>query len=89
MNKIAKDIQGLEKNKEYEKAYSLGKQGLKKDPNDSEIIESLKSVTAALRSQCMDMAYRKQDCTPEYSKLEDLLRNVNELTQQDMYGGQV
>ena len=89
MSKIAEDIRGLVKNKNYEKAFSLGKQGLEKDPHNLEIVESLKLLTAALRSQCMDMASKKQDCTSVYFELEDLLRTVNELTRQDMYGHQV
>jgi hypothetical protein len=83
------EIRILLQEKKYEQAYSVGKESLKREPNNSGVVESLKKVTVELRSQCMDMASRKQDCTPAYFELEDLLRKVNELTKQDMYGRQV
>lgn len=89
MNTFEEELRDLLKENKFEKAYSLGKKAIELEPNNSAVVESLKMVTAALRSQCMDMASRKQDCTAAYFECEDLLRKVNELTKQDIYGRQV
>ncbi|MCA6062695.1 hypothetical protein [Thalassolituus marinus] len=89
MSTYEEEIGILLKEMKYEQAYSVGKATLDREPNNSAVVESLKKVSAALRSQCMDMACRKQDCAPAYFELEDLLRKVNELTKQNMYGRQV
>lgn len=89
MNKFEEELSFLINENKFEQAYSVGKKALELEPNNLAVVESLKMVTAALRSQCMDMASRKQDCAAAYFECEDLLRKVNELTKQDIYGRQV
>tara|TARA_Y100000815_G_scaffold271473_1_gene298116 strand:- start:517 stop:879 length:363 start_codon:yes stop_codon:yes gene_type:complete len=88
-NTFEEELRDLLKENKFEQAYSVGKKALELEPNNLAIIESLKMVTAALSSQCMDMASRKQDCAAAYFECEDLLRKVNELTKQEIYGRQV
>jgi len=74
------------KSQNYEQAYLLGKRYLEKSPGDPGVLAALRELTAVLRSKCLDMAAKKQDCTTAYLQLEDLLSQTNGLTGQDMYG---
>lgn len=70
----------------YDEAYSIGRMALEDSPRDDEVIAALCVLTAQLRSTCMDLAARKMDYGPDYDALENLLREANKLTGQDMYG---
>jgi hypothetical protein len=70
----------------YRDAYSMGRAALDKPAHDHEVIAALRELTARLRSNCMDLAARKMDVSPEYDALEQLLKEANELTGEDMYG---
>ncbi|GAA4360274.1 hypothetical protein [Kangiella marina] len=84
-NQQAQEIANLVRKKKYEKAYLVGKTVLKSDPNNKEVLESLYSLTAKLRSESMDFASKKANYSA-ISSFEILLQKVNELTGQDMYG---
>jgi hypothetical protein len=71
----------------YREAYLLGQKALELNSCDRDEIKSaMCDLTAQLRSSCMDLASRKKDAGPDYQLLEDLLRETNKLTGQDMYG---
>ncbi|GAB2801176.1 hypothetical protein [Dyella kyungheensis] len=53
---------------------------------DPAVRQAMLDLTAELRSICMGMASRKKDFVPEYDAIENVLRQANELTGQDMYG---
>ncbi len=84
-NQQAQEILKLVGNQSYEEAYSIGQAALKSDPGNREILESLYSLTAQLRSEAMDFASKKANYSA-ISSFEKLLPKVNELTGQDMYG---
>jgi hypothetical protein len=85
----AEKIKSLVKISDYEKAFSIGKYQLETDPSNKEIMADLRVLTGTLRSKCMGMACKKQDCTPAYLKLEKLLSRVSYLTDQDLYGNKL
>lgn len=70
----------------YDEAYSIGRMALEDSACDNEVIAALYDLTAQLRLTCMDLAARKMDYGPDYGALENLLREANKLTGQDMYG---
>ena len=84
-NQQAQEIENLVQNKNYEKAYLVGKAALYSAPGNLDILESLYSLTAQLRSEAMDFASKKANYSA-ISSFEKLLPKVNELTGQDMYG---
>ena len=84
-NQKAQEIENLVRKKNYEKAYLVGKAALSSDPNNREILGSLYSLTAQLRSEAMGFASKKANYSA-ISSFERLLPKVNELTGQDMYG---
>ena len=85
VNQQAQEIENLVHEKNYEKAYLVGKGALDSDPNNQAILESLYSLTAQLRSEAMGFASVKSNYSA-VSSFERLLPKVNELTSQDMYG---
>jgi len=84
-NQQAQEIENLVHEKNYEKAYQIGKAALDSDPGNRDILESLYSLTAQLRSEAMGFASNKANYSA-VSSFERLLPNVNALTGQDMYG---
>lgn len=70
----------------YRDAYLIGRAALEESACDDEVIPALRVLTAQLRSKCMDLAARKMDVGSEYKALENLLREANKLTGEDMYG---
>ena len=89
MTTSAEEIKSLVKISDYEKAFSIGKSQLETGPSNKEVMAALRVLTGTLRSKCMGMACKKQDCTPAYLKLEKLLSRVIELTDQDVYGNKL
>lgn len=72
---------------DYQQAYLLGRDALSgNERGDSSVMSVLCELTARLRAECMSMAVRQADHGREYLALEGLLRQVNNLTDQDMYG---
>ncbi|CAG9181314.1 hypothetical protein LMG23992_04474 [Cupriavidus laharis] len=87
MSEIADAIRKNIDSSAYEKAYLIGHDALQKSEEErEEIIAALCELTARLRADCMGMAVKKMDSGATYDSLESLLRKVNELTGQDMYG---
>ena len=87
MNAPAREIAALARQARYEDAYRVGKRALEKDPGNEHVIDALKDVTAALRSRCMDLASNKAtEFSPELKEKEALLRKINPLTGEGMYG---
>ena len=84
-NQKAQEIENLVRNKNYEKAYVVGKAALDSAPGNIDILESLYSLTAQLRTEAMGFASKKANYSA-ISSFEKLLPKVNELTGQDMYG---
>ena len=85
--KPAQEIATLARQARYEDAYRVGKRALEKHPGNERIIAALKKVTATLRSRCMDLASNKAtEFSPELKEKEALLRKINPLTGQGMYG---
>lgn len=70
----------------YEDAYRVGNEVLSKSREDADVMAAMLELSAHLRSECMSLAIQKMDCSQQYVSLESLLRKVNELTGQDMYG---
>ncbi|BDD91860.1 hypothetical protein PanNE5_13000 [Pandoraea sp. NE5] len=70
----------------YEDAYRIGSEVLSKSREDADVMATMLELSAHLRSECMSLATKKIDYGQEYVSLENLLRKVNELTGQDMYG---
>lgn len=71
---------------DVELAHAVGKAALRDTPDDPAVVSALLELTAKLRSECMDMAIRKMEGSAIYAATEALLREVNVLTGQDMYG---
>lgn len=71
---------------DHAQAYAVGKAALRDMPDSQAVLSALFELTATLRSECMDMASRRMDASTTYAATEALLREVNELTGQDMYG---
>ncbi|MER2177126.1 MAG: hypothetical protein ABS955_05430 [Stenotrophomonas maltophilia] len=71
---------------DHAQAYAVGKAALRDMPDNPAVLSALFELTATLRSECMDMASRRMDASTSYAATEALLREVNELTGQDMYG---
>lgn len=71
---------------DHAQAYAVGKAALRDTPDDQAVLSALFELSATLRSGCMDMASRRMDASTTYVATEALLRAVNELTGQDMYG---
>jgi hypothetical protein len=71
---------------DYESAYRVGREALSGGVQDTAVLSALYALTAKLRSECMDMAVRKADVGDGYFSKENLLRAVNALTGEDMYG---
>lgn len=86
MDSQSQEIENLVARGRFAEALSLGKMAISNDPTDEGVIAALRKLTAVLRSECMDLAGKKQDCTSKYSELELILRQANEYTHQDMYG---
>jgi len=84
-NQQAQEIENLVREKNYEKAYQIGKVALDSDPGNRDILESLYSLTAQLRSEAMGFASKKANYSA-VSSFERILPKVNALTGQDMYG---
>ena len=73
--------------KDYARAYLIGLEALdESEKGNEEILAALRELTARIRSECMDRAISKDDYNNEYIDFEALLRKVNLLTGQDMYG---
>ena len=87
MKTPAQEIAFLARQARYEQAYRVGKRALEKAPDDENVIRALKTVTAALRSRCMDLASNKAtEFSLELQEKEALLRRINQLTGEGMYG---
>ena len=87
MKAPAQEIAALARQARYEDAYQVGKRALQEDPGNERVIDALKAVTAVLRSRCMDLASNKAtEFSPELVEKEALLRKINRLTGQEMYG---
>lgn len=71
---------------DYEAAAKLSIEAAKDRRPESEVMQAILYLTAALRHNCMNRAVRKQDSGPEYCALEATLREVNKVTGEDMYG---
>ncbi len=87
MKAPAKEIASLARQARYEQAYRVGKRALQNDPGNEAVIGALKEITAALRHRCMDLASNKAtEFSPELKEKEALLRKINPLTGEGMYG---
>ena len=87
MKKTAQHIASLARQGRYEQAYQVGKRALQNDPGNEAVIRALKDITAALRHRCMDLASNKAtEFSPELIEKEALLRKINPLTGEGMYG---
>ena len=87
MKTPAQEITSLARQARYEQAYQVGKRTLQHDPGDEAVIDALKEVTAVLRQRCMDLASNKAtEFSPELTEKEALLRRINQLTGEGMYG---
>ncbi len=84
-NQLAQEISSLVSTENYDAAYSLGKESLEARPESEEILQALYALTAKLRSEAMDHAGKKANYS-SISSYEVLLKKVNELTGEDMYG---
>lgn len=72
---------------DYELAYRIGSDALSEAQNErAQILRALCKLSARLRSVCMELAVQKKDFGKGYVELDALLRKVNLLTGQDMYG---
>jgi hypothetical protein len=71
---------------QFQQAYLLGRDALHHKEQASSVLSALYELTEKMRSECMGMAIRKADYGHEYLALEELLREANVLTNQDMYG---
>lgn len=69
-----------------ELAYDLGRAGLQQFPDDQAIMNAMFALTAQLREQCIGLAVLKMDAGASYLAKEALLRRINALTGEDMYG---
>lgn len=87
MSEMADRILASINDKDYVRAYLIGLEALDESKvGYEEIVAALRELTARIRSECMDRAISKNDYDKEYIDLEALLRKVNLLTGQDMYG---
>ena len=87
MKTPAQEIASLVRQARHEHAYTVGKRALQHDPGDEAVIGALKEVTAVLRQRCMDLASNKAtEFSPELKEKETLLRRINQLTGEGMYG---
>jgi hypothetical protein len=86
MDGTAEHIRAMVEAGVYDEAYRLGKEAIDAKAPNGDIIAALLGLTAKLRSNCMDLAAKKQDVGPRYRSMEDLLREANKLTGEDMYG---
>ncbi len=80
-----RQIISLVKNGKYEQAYLVGSQALNTNPNNQDILESLRYLTARLRSLSMDFASKKINYA-QHCPTDDILEKANELTGEDFYG---
>lgn len=53
---------------------------------EAPVMDAIFYLTATLRSLCIDLACKHCDVDPNYEALEALLREVNAVTGEDMYG---
>lgn len=87
MKAPAQEIEALARQGRYAQAYQVGKRALENDPGNESVVRALKKVTAALRHRCMDLASNKAtEFSPELKEKEALLRQINPLTGEGMYG---
>ncbi|BCE01828.1 hypothetical protein [Marinicellulosiphila megalodicopiae] len=86
MQTINEKMDALIAIQEYEAAYLLGANILAQHQNNEEAVNALCSLTAKLRSDCNDLAFKQRDNSTEYHDLEALLIKTNLLTHQDMNG---
>lgn len=84
-NQLAQEILSLVSAEKYDAAYSLGKESIDIQPENEEILQALYALTAKLRSEAMGHASKKANYS-SISSYEVLLKKVNELTGEDMYG---
>ena len=84
-SQLAQEILNLVSKEDYEAAYLLGKKSLVGQPKNEDILQSLFVLTAKLRSEAMSHASKKANYS-SISSYEVLLKKVNELTGEDMYG---
>ncbi|WP_150587314.1 hypothetical protein [Pandoraea communis] len=70
----------------YEDAYRVGSEALRKSSGDEDVMAAMLELSAHLRLECMSLAIQKYDYGEKYVSLERLLRKVNKITGQDMYG---
>ncbi|MBN8924400.1 MAG: hypothetical protein J0I96_15095 [Rhodanobacter sp.] len=86
MNTIAESIRIKVDAGAYEEALRLSNEAKLKGEFDGAALGALLTLTATLRSRCMDLAAKKKDVGPDYESMENLIREANELTGEDMYG---
>jgi hypothetical protein len=87
LNEIADQILASAYDKDYDRACAIGLEAVSGPASGSkEVFAALLELTSRLRSECMDRALQKDDHSDEYHRLESLLRKLNELTGQDIYG---
>jgi hypothetical protein len=87
MSAVSDQILASIHDKDYQHAYSVGLDTLTKQPGvHKEVVTALHALASRLRSECMDRALKKNDHSDEYFELESLLRKVNALTGEGMYG---
>lgn len=84
-NETAQEILKLVESGLLEQAFNKGAEGLHASPGNNDILSALYELTAVLRSKAMSFASKKANYS-SISSEEVLLKRVNDLTQQDMYG---
>lgn len=82
---LAQEVSNLVSTKDYDSAYSLGRESLESQPENEDILQTLYALTAKLRSEAIGHASKKTNYS-SISSCEVLLKKVNELTDEDMYG---
>jgi hypothetical protein len=74
MDGTAERIRAMVEVGAYDEAYRLWKEAIDAKARNDDIIAALLDLTAKLRSDCMDLAAKKQDVGTKYRSMEDLLR---------------
>lgn len=69
----------------YDRAYEVGKLLFDTNNNNQEVLDALYSLSDKLRNEAMSFASKKMNYAAT-SQFETLLKKVNVLTRQDMYG---
>ena len=82
-----KKITTLIESSQYQKAYELIVSELKKHPQNAELIELSKKLSASVRGRCMDLASNKAtEMSSEAYASEALLKEIIKLNGETIYG---